>query len=68
MPFQDTGQYLLRCGLPGAVGPQEAEYLPVLHREVQTMESLLLFAVGECQVLYFTPISQRLFPDFTPGA
>ena len=60
--LQDPSEDLLRGGLPGAVGPQETEDLPVLHGEVQAVEGLLVFAVGERQVFDLDHSSSPHFP------
>ena len=48
--LQNSGENLLRRGFPGAVGPQETEDFSVLYGEVQAVEGLFVFAVGERQV------------------
>ncbi len=60
--LQNSSQNFLGCGLPGAVRPQEAENLPVLHGEVQAVEGLLVFAVGERQVFDLDHSSSPHFP------
>ena len=60
--LQNSSQNFLGCGLSGAVRPQEAENLPVLYGEVQTVEGLFVFAVGECQVFNLDHLSSPHFP------
>ncbi len=61
-PFNIPVSIFCVVDFPEPFGTQEAENLPVLHGEVQAVEGLLVFAVGERQVFNLDHSSSPHFP------